>query len=117
MKIFRSRYGFSTSAHSRDREGNEIKHYVDVGFLKGEEPEGDIEGNLVLKTPDGERACFLSCYRKGDGSVATKLVVLGNGEKPREVKFEQTTLDGERDVTAAGNKWSVQVEPNDLPFY
>ena len=115
MKIFKSKYNWSTSAHSRNLDGSENKAYVDVQFPKGKEPAGDsIEGRLIFKTANGENDCFFSSYKRKDGSVQIKLVLLGKDR----VIVEQTPLTGtERDVTghvAQDNK--VVIETEELPF-
>lgn len=124
MKIFRGKFGWSTSAHSKAKDGSKIEHYIDVGFRKGSEPDDDdLEGDLVFKTKDGsEIPCFLSCYVKKDGSKVTKLVLLdtqsdsdGRGVDTR--KSVQTSLTGtDRDVLGHIDN-NVKFDEEDLPFY
>lgn len=114
MKIFRNKYGWSTSAHSKNLDGTENKAYVDVQFPRGTEPVVDtIDGKLIFKSGGKESECFLSSYKKRDGSVQIKLVMLG------KTTIEQTTLTGDdRDVTGhikEENKVTITTE--ELPFY
>ena len=64
MKIYKSQYGWSTTAHSKKMDGSTIKYYMDINFKKGEEPlVEEIEGKLIFRQDDGtERECFLSSY-------------------------------------------------------
>lgn len=116
MKIFRSKYNWSVSAHSKNLDGTENKAYVDVQFPKGKEPEGDVvDGKLIFRQDDGrENECFLSSYRKSDGTIKIKLVLF---DKKKTV-IEQTSLTGDdTDVVGhhtTGNK--VIIETDDLPF-
>lgn len=116
MKIYRSRYGWSTTAHSKNKDGSQVQCYIEVGFRKDAEPHEDLEGEMIFRTKDGEeRPCFLSSYKKGDGSVVPKLVVL---EPKGPKKFEQTSLAGDVDVTGHtlhDNQW--EIKPDELPFY
>lgn len=117
MKIFKGNYGWSTSAHSKNQDGSENKVYVDVQWPKGDEPMTDVvEGKLFFRSDDGtEKECFLSSYRKRDGSTPVKIVVLGK----KRITFEQTSLTGtDRDVLGhypTDNK--VEIDVDELPFY
>ena len=117
MKIFKNKYSWSTSAHSKNLDGTENKAYIDVQFPKGKEPMGEaVEGKLIFKTPEKESECFLSSYKRKDGTLQIKLVIM-----PDKVKttIEQMPLTGgDRDVTghiADDNK--VVIETDELPFY
>ena len=115
MKIFKSKYGWSTSAHSKNQDGTENKVYVDVQFPKDREPQGEtLEGKLILKTASRESECFLSSYKRKDGTMQIKLVVMGN-----KATIEQTSLTGtDKDVVGHivhDNK--VVIETEDLPFF
>ena len=124
MRIYKGQYGWSTSAHSKNVMGEQIKCYVDVNFKKGEEPMLDeIEGKLFFRQDDGsERECFLSSYEKrnGDGKIAMpKLVMMGKMGTPTKKmdtsKSVQTVLsDGRRDVLGHND---VNIDPEELPFY
>lgn len=120
MKIFKSKYGWSTTAHSKNQDGSKNTVYVEVGFPKSFQPNGEeMEGELVFKTNGQEYPCFLSSYLKKDGSTPVKLVVMGH------TKYEQTSLSGDnRDVTGhtiVGNTWKddskVEIDTDELPFY
>jgi len=109
MKIFKSKYGWSTSAHSNTKDGEKIRCFLDCQFKKGEEPLGeDIEGTLVFKGIDGtERDCFFSSYLK-QGEPVVKLVLMRHGQD------KQTILsDGTKDVLGH----NVEIDPDSLPFY
>lgn len=115
MKIFKGNYGWSTSAHSKNPDGTDNKVYVDVQWPKDEEPLGDVvEGKLILRQEDGtERECFLSSYRKKDGTTPIKLVVLRN-----KVTIEQTTLSGDgKDLLGHYDNNKVVIDTDELPFY
>ena len=110
MKIYKSQYGWSTTAHHKTMEGETKRCFMDVSFKRGEEPLGEeIEGKLIFRQVDGtERECFFSSYEK-QGTSIPKLVVLGMG---RQV---QTTLGGtNRDLTGHTD---VAINPEELPFY
>ena len=115
MKIFKGKYGFSISANSKNQDGTENKCYLDVQFKKGYEPLNDLEGNLIFEEKTGARRnCFLSSYRKKDGTVIPKLVVMPETEIYREV---QTSLTGtNRDVTGHVDR-NIPIETEELPFY
>lgn len=108
MKIYKGQYGFSTSANSKTTDGKAIKHYISVQFKKGTEPSGELEGNLIFKDSNGvERPCFLSSYEKKDGSVATKIIIMG-GEQEKSV---QTNMWGGQTP-----RYNGQPLDEDLPF-
>ena len=116
MKIFKGQYGWSTSAHSKNQDGTQNKVYVDTQFPKDEEPMGDyIEGKLIFRTTEGkEKECFLSSYKKKDGTTPIKLVILG--KKPKII--EQTTLTGDgRDMMGHIDDNKVVIDSDELPFY
>ena len=116
MKIFKSKYNWSASAHSKNLDGTENKAYVDVQFPKDKEPEGDyIEGELIFRDVFGrEHKCFLSSYRKKDASVQIKLVMMGDKKK---TVIEQTSLTGDdRDVVGHVQSNKVVIESDELPF-
>ena len=116
MKIFKSKYGWSTTAHSNTQSGEKIRNFVDCQFKKGEEPIGEeIEGELIFRGADGvERDCFFSSYLK-QGEPVAKLVLIH--KKPE--KKVQTTLSGDM-RTADGHldpNYSVTITEEELPFY
>lgn len=119
MKIYKGKYGWSTTAHSKSMMGEQIKCYVDVTFKKGEEPLMDeIEGKLIFKGDDGtERDCFLSSYEKRNGEekvVVPKLVMMGKRVAVKRKEDTQVALnDGKTDMFAK----SVEISPDELPFY
>lgn len=111
MKIYKSKYGWSTSAHSTTKTGEKVQCYQDVQFKMGEEPKADeIEGKLIFKGADGtERECFFSSYQSKDG-IKTKLVLV----LPKQ---EQVRLnDGQKDIYG-GPVQNVVIEESELPFY
>lgn len=120
MKVFKNKYGWSTSAHSKNMMGEQVKCYVDVTFKKGEEPlMEEIEGKLVFKGDDGtERDCFLSSYEKKSNTgkiVVPKLVMMGKRTVARKKEDPQTVLnDGKTDMFG---RESVEIDPEELPFY
>lgn len=114
MKIYKSKYGWSTTAHSKTMEGEKIECYLDAQFQKGFEPMGEeLEGKLVFKGDDGvERDCFFTSYRKKDGSVHPKLFVMGT-----KLKDTQMPLGGgNRDITGHIDN-NVTIDESELPFY
>lgn len=124
MKIFKNRYGWSTSAHSKDRDGNETKCYMDVNFKKGSEPIIEqIEGKLIFREADGrEWPAFLSSYVK-QGQTVPKLVLMPEGTRPREIprRSQEPLTDGNgRDmfnIKREPKKEDVVIDPEELPFY
>lgn len=125
MKVFKGKYGWSTSAHSKNVMGEQVKCYMDVNFRKDEEPMVDaIEGKLIFRQDDGsERECFLSSYEKKIGNekvVIPKIVMLSKIDKPRKKMDEpssvQTVLsDGKKDIL--GHTEDVVIDTEELPFY
>lgn len=117
MKIYKGEYGWSASAHNKEKD---IKHYVDFQFPKNDEPMGDyVEGDLIFRLPNGKESnCFLSSYKKKDGSVHTKVVVMGAKNPLQEnVIHEQQTLTGtNKDVTGHLDP-QIVIDTDDLPFY
>lgn len=128
MKIFRGNYGWSTTAHSKTKEGKELKNYVDVSFAKKSEPlnYNEVEGTLIFRSRGGvEYECFFSSYEK-KGLIVPKLVLMPAGSKP---KVEQTPLtrDDNRDMFGrkTGNVatndeppvQNVEISNDELPFY
>ena len=90
MKIYQGKYGYQTTAHSKDLGGNENKCYIDVQFKRGTEPQTEIEGDLFFKGNDGTvRKCFLTSYRNRNGEVKPKLMVLEPGNQPRNPQRPQ----------------------------
>lgn len=114
MKIYKSKFGWSTTAHSKTMEGEKIECYLDTQFQKGYEPMGeDIEGKLIFRDNNGvERDCFFTSYRKKDGTVHPKLFVMGT-----KLKDQQMPLGGgDRDLTGHFDN-NVTINTDDLPFY
>jgi hypothetical protein len=112
MKIYKSKYGWSTTAHSKTKEGEKIECYQECQFKMGEEPAADeIEGDLIFRGKDGiERSCFFSSYNSKEG-VKSKLVLIL--PKPDE----QIVLnDGKRDVLGHTMN-DVIIDTEELPFY
>lgn len=124
MKIFKSKYGWSASAHSRDKDGNEIKCYEDVNFKKGTEPMLEsIEGELIFREKSGkEWTAFLSSYMK-QGQALPKIVLMPMGAKPREIPQRvQGRLMGndDRDIfhrKAQEQPQEVVISDDELPFF
>lgn len=116
MKLFKGNYGWSTTAHSKTKDGKELKCYVDTQFAKKSEPTtyNEVEGKLIFKTRGGnEFECFFSSYEK-QGMVVPKLVLMPAGT---EVKREQVPLTGENSRDMFGRKQEVTIETEELPFY
>lgn len=113
MKIFKGQYGFSTSAFSKNAEdGTENKLYINVQFKKGTEPIGKetIEGKLFFRNNEGEeRECFLSSYKKKDGTVSPKLIIMEPGYK-HIGNFK--TSNKEQTI-----KEPILIDDDELPFY
>ena len=123
MKIFKSKYGYSTSAHFTTPSGAQVKNYLEVGFKKGSEPVGDeLEGELIIRQADGtERPCFMSGYQKKTGENVMKLVVLMPSKfgepKKEEPKNVQTSLTGTRDTVDGHIDDALIIDEGSLPFY
>lgn len=124
MKIFKGKYGWSTSAHSKDKDGNEIKCYLDTQFKKGTEPIIEaIEGDLIFREKDGtEWTAFFSSYMKQNVALP-KIVLMPAGSKPREIpKNVQSPLMGSDDRDIFHRKpqdqpQDVVIDTDELPFY
>ncbi len=123
MKIFKGKYGWSTSAHSKNKEGEQMRCFLDCQFKRDEEPIGeDIEGELIFREADGtERSCFFSSYLK-QGVMIPKLVLMGHTSKPVKEKSDtqnsvQTVLtDGKKNILGR-NEPELVIDPAELPFY
>ena len=115
MKVFKGNYGWSTTAHSKNKEGKELKCYVDMQFAKSSYPDGnETEGDLLFRTKDGrEYSCFFSSY-ESKGNVVPKLVLMPVGA---ESKPEQKPLTGDDGRDMFGRKQEVVIESEELPFY
>ena len=83
MKIFRGKYNWQTTAHGREINGEEIKCWFDISFVRESEPVGEsLDGKLIFRSDDGtEREAFFSSYRKNDGTIIPKMVL----KKPVDV--------------------------------
>ena len=113
MKVYRGQYGWSTTAHSKTKEGEEIKYYLDAQFKQGTEPKQDIEGELIFREKGGKewKAFFSSYLRKG---VPTPKIVL------LPTMQEQTPLvdNNDKDLFHRTHKTEdVVIDPEELPFY
>lgn len=111
MKIFKGNYGWSTSAHSKNKEGKDLKCYLDIQFAKRSDPEGtDIEGDLIFTSKDGRKwTGFFSSY-ESKGLINPKLVLM-----PVEEKAEQIPM-----IDSQGNDMfmrNVDISTEELPFY
>lgn len=114
MKVFKGNYGWSTTAHSKNKEGKELKCYVDMQFAKSSDPNGnETEGDLLFRTKDGrEYSCFFSSYEK-KGIITPKLVLM-------PMKQEQTALVGNDRRDMFGHKQEIndeEIDSDALPFY
>ena len=111
MKIYKSKYGWSTTAHGRAIDGAKIENFLDCGFKKGAEPKGEeMEGELIFREKSGaERNCFITTYVKRDGAKACKLVLMDTDIIPYEEHLKE--VDTHKSDT------TVSLEPDDLPFY
>ena len=119
MKIYKSKFGWSTTAHSKTMDGDKVECYLDVQFKKGFEPDTDIEGELYFKEKDGTlRPCFLSSYAKQDGSVKPKLVLREPevGTQKYERKEMQMPLTGTNQTVDGHLDPAIKIEPDELPF-
>lgn len=121
MKIYKNEFGWSTSAHNKEKG---IKYYVDFQFPRNDEPMGDyVEGDLIFRLPNGKESnCFLSSYKKKDGSVHAKVVVMGNKQplQRNELNVQQTLGGSNRDITGhidpKVNMVLDEFDEDDLPF-
>ena len=113
MKIFKGKYNWQTLASSKNEDGSENKVYVDIQFPNGEEPIDTLEGELYFKLNNGEyKKCFLSCYRKKDGSTPVKLVF-----NKSKTYIEQSTLTGDGKDMLGHIDNNVTIVDDELPFY
>lgn len=116
MKIFKGNYGWSTTAHSKTKDGRELKCYLETQFAKKSEPMtyNEVEGKLIFRSRGGvEYDCFFSSY-ESKGNVVPKLVLMPKGEEP---KPEQKPLTGDDGRDMFGRKQEVVIESEELPFY
>ena len=118
MKIYKNEFGWSASAHNKEKE---IKHYVDFQFPRNDEPMGDyVEGDLIFRLPNGKESnCFLSSYKKKDGSVHTKVVVMGVKQplQDNSLNVQQSLTGTNRDITGhLDPKVTIDPDDLDLPF-
>ena len=116
MKLYKGKYGWSVYAFGKELNGEEVKNYLEIQFKKGSEPVGDsLEGKLIFRSEDGtEREGFFSSYRKKDGAVVPKLVLMLPNEKT--IHYQQTLTGDGRDMMGHIDH-SVVVNPDELPFY
>lgn len=92
--VNKSQYGYSGLASNQQ---DNLKTYIQVGFKKGEEPKAEL---CQIKVTNG----FLSCYKKNNGDVVPKIVVMDYevikeyekknvAEQPKEVEIKPITDD------------------------
>ena len=123
MKIYRGKYGWSTLTSSNNQDGTKNNLYVNVQFPNFEELIGDeIEGELIFRKDNGEeKKCFLSNYKKNDGTSAIKLVFRKEAKEPTEQnmmndngeRYQTKLNDGNSDMFGG----RVQTNDEELPFY
>lgn len=65
LNVNKGQYGYSVLASNQQ---DDLKCYVQAGFMKGEEPPELCQ----IKVTNG----FMSCYKKGTGEIVPKIVVL-----------------------------------------
>ena len=133
MRVYKTQYGWSTSAHSKTKEGATKRCYVECNFKQGTEPLIDaVEGKLIFRQDDGsERECFLSSYEK-QGVMIPKLVLMDKlgpvlkkvdtpVQKADTPKSVQQTLTGDgRDMLGFQDESydpNLKINTDDLPFY
>jgi hypothetical protein len=115
MKLFRGNFGWSTTAHSKTKDGKELKCYMDTQFAKKCEPQNynEVEGKLIFRSRGGiEYDCFFSSYEK-QGLVIPKLILMPMGED----KQEQIPLTNDNNRDMFGRKQEVKIDTEELPFY
>ena len=106
MKILlnKNQYGYSASASNKQ---DELKCYISVNFKKGEEPQADC---CQIKVIDG----FLSCYKKNNGEIAPKIVVM---EFEIIKTYEKTTpTEQAKPFERTSPKMFEVKDDGDLPF-
>lgn len=115
MKIYKTEYGWSTSAHGKAKDGSKIECYLEANFKRDHEPlEKEIEGELIFKEKNGkEWRVFPSSFIK-KGNPVPKIVLLPMDDKP--VQYQQTLTTDGRDMMGHIDN-SVVVNPDELPFY
>ena len=115
MKLFKGNYGWSTTAHSKSKEGKDVKCYMDVQFArKSDPPVDELEGKLIFTSRGGlEYECFFSSYENKGGLIVPKLVMMPLGE----TKTEQKPLIGNDNRDMFGRNQDVTIDPEELPFY
>ena len=111
MKIYKTEYGWSTTAHTDTIDGQKRKCYMSVGFKKGTEPVTEVlEGDLIFKDIYGrERNCFFTNYEK-NGTPIPKLMVMGE-TRSASLKADRT-FKREDIPTSIDNP----VQEEDLPW-
>lgn len=103
MLVVKGKYGWSTPCKSK-LNNEEITYWLSVGFGKGREPQNE-------KMYMDVKEFFMSCYKKNDGSVAPKMVVMDWSYSQRVEK------DAEGNKYVANDTPNLSVAPDDLPFY
>lgn len=80
MKVYKGKGNYSDSLYcvDTDSKGNKNKCYISIGYKQGVTvSDTDYNAEFVMKTSDGvEHECYFSCYKKKDGTVEPKLIVL-----------------------------------------
>ena len=86
LTVYKNQYGYSTIIKNQDQ-----KMYVNVGFKKGQEPEGEVN-RIVIENG------FLSFYIDKNGIAKPKIVVLdyvmqeGDAYEPEEKEIQDNEL-------------------------
>lgn len=94
IRVYKSKYeGFSTVFSSKAMG---IKYYLPVQFKRGIEPLFEVDKGYVDINP---KNWFGSCYKKKNGDIAPKIVVMDY-----ELEKEQPTVEGvAHDYNSTGN--------------
>lgn len=110
LTIYKGQYGYSTICKNKNRDGSEIKCYLNVQFKRGLEPSGE---KTYIEVEDA----FFSCYADRDGNIIPKLVVMAwypdirdeydNGYTTSEI----TTVEEKQTPSSI-----IEIDTDDLPF-
>lgn len=116
MKVFKGKYGWSTTFHNKLQNGEDLKLYMPVQFMRGQEPMKDSIDIEPVRW-------WGSCYLSKDGETKPKLFIadwreieqVQDGFVPQNDEYKP---DNMADYVAEDKPQEQLVfDTEDLPFY
>lgn len=111
MKVFKSKYGWTTTFHNKMQNGEDMKYYMSVQFMRGFEPTVDSIDIEPVRW-------WGSCYLTREGEAKPKLFIAEWREIVPKIgdTFEAETM-AEYLHKEEDNTEEINIEQEELPFY